>query len=123
MAAHRLDPLRVDDARPHDPRCLLREGAHLRAGRVGRVAEPRFRPVAAPQGTDGRDHAAVLLQVVVRVEDVVLAVVLVLDRDIDRGEATSHRGLGRTTHAGASVAVPAPREVDRGEIVVGSPVA
>ena len=46
------------------------------------------------EGADGGDHAAVILEVVVAVEDVVLAVVLVLDRHVDGGEPPAHR-VGR----------------------------
>ena len=94
----------------------------LRVGRVGGVAEPRLGR-APGEGPDGGDHPAVVLQVVVGVEDVVLAVVLVLDRDLDGGEAPAHR-LGR----GLAVAVAAvgearPRQVHLGEVVVGAPRA
>ena len=68
-----------------------------------------------------RDHAAVVLEVVVGVEDVVLAVVLVLHRDLDRGEAAAH-GVGRGRPVTiTSVREARPREIHLGEIGVGTP--
>ena len=93
VAAHGVDPLGVDDPGAHDPGRLL--GQVRTCGRAGsaRVAEPG--PGAGRrQRVDGGDHAAVVLEVVVAVEDVVLAVVLVLHRHLDGGEPAAHR-LGR----------------------------
>ena len=65
-------------------RRLVGEVADADVVGVGRVAEVRRR-VLAGQGADRGDHAAVELEIVVAVEDVVLAVVLVLHghRDLD----------------------------------------
>ena len=119
---HGRDPLRVEDPGAHHPGRLLGQAPHAGTGRVGRVTEPRLW-LGAGQGPDGRDHAAVVLEVVVGVEDVVLTVVLVLDRHLDGGEAAAHGAGRRHAHAGAAVAVAAPRLVDRGQVVVGAPVA
>src|SRR5205823_5249811 len=90
--------------------------------RVRGVAEILLR-VMSRERPDGRDHAAVILEVVVAVEDVVLAVVLVLGGDDDAGEALAEL-LGRL---GAERATPvgegAPGLVHRREILVGLPVA
>ena len=64
-----------------------------------------------------------ILQVVVGVEDVVLAVVLVLDGDVDCRESAAHRVAGRDAEPPTPVRVAAPREIDGGEVVVGLPVA
>ena len=120
VALHRLDPARVDHPGAHDPGGLLGQRPHDRPGGVGGVAEPRL-GVAPGERADGGDHAAVLLQVVVAVEDVVLAVVLVLDGDVDGGEAAAHGVLVGDAVAAPAVDVAGPGDVDRGEVVVGAP--
>src|SRR5204863_7978807 len=86
VPAHRVDPARVDHPGPEHPRGLLGQaaGAH-RLGPV-RVADVRG-GVAPGQRAHHGDHAAVVLEVVVRVGDVVLAGVDVLRR---HGDAAVH---------------------------------
>ncbi len=121
MALHRPDPLRVDNPGAHHPGGLLGQAPHPGPGGVGGVAEPGL-GLHAGDGPDRRDHPAVVLQVVIGIEDVVLAVVLVLDRDLDRGEPAAHRLGSGQAHPGAPVGPAAPRLVDGGEIGVGTPV-
>ena len=118
----RLDPARVDHAGAHDAGRLLGERAHL--GRAGSAESPNHAfGSRAGERADGGDHAAVVLQVVVGVEDVVLAVVLVLDGHVDGGEAAAHGVLVGDAVAVAAVGEAGPGDVDRGEVVVGAPVA
>src|SRR5208337_4394154 len=88
-----LDPLGVDDARAENPQHLLLEVADGGARRVVSVAEIMLR-LAARQGADGGDHATVELQVIVAVEDVMLAVVLVVQRDLHTDEPPSKQVAG-----------------------------
>ena len=69
------------------------------------------------------DHPAVLGEVVARVEDVVLAVVDVLDRDVDAREVLAHRVARLHAVQPAAVGVAAPGLVDGGEVGVVVPVA
>src|SRR4028118_1562828 len=96
-------------ARPRGPPpALRRRRPRLCPRRVGGVRYRRLR-VAAGEGADGGDHAAVVLEVVVRVEEVVLAVVHVLDRDPRPPEVVLHRPprLDAVEPLAVSVAAPA----------------
>ena len=122
MAADAVDPLGVDDPRAEDAQRLLFEVAHVRPRRIGRVAEvaPRRR---SRQRANGGDHAAVELQVVVRIEDVVLAVVLVLGGDLDAREHGLEARPGVDAVLVARVGVAAPVHVRRREVGRRLPVA
>ena len=131
---------RVFRARVANPRWIAstRSSAGSPPERGTRGASPRpacaRRPARGPRSPRGRrrarargcadrgDHAAVILVVVVGVEDVVLARVDVLDRDLDAGVGVAHRLRGRRRR-GRAVGVAAPRLVDRGEVAVVAPVA
>ena len=71
---------------------------------------------------DVGDHAAVLGEVVRAVEQVVLARVDVLDRDVDARELAAHRAARLDAAAPAAVGVPAPGLVDLGQVGVVAPV-
>ena len=77
----------------------------------------------AGQRADGGDHAAVVLEVVVGVGDVVLAGVGVLRRDRDPLVRGLHLAAGRDAVDAAAVGVAAPDGVDLGEVGVVAPVA
>ena len=64
--------------------------ADLRLASGGSIAEVSL-GLRAGQAADRRDHAAVELKVIVGVEDVVLAVVLVVQRDLNRLAAVRRR--------------------------------
>ena len=115
VADHRGDPARVGDARAeHAPR-LLRQRARHDARRVRRVAEHGGR-LAAGDRAHGRDHPAVVLVVVAGVEDVVLAAVDVLHRDVDPPEAAcgARRTPARRRGRGRRRSRPTPRRPRRG---------
>ena len=75
------------------------------------------------QRADGGDHAAVVLEVVVGVGDVVLAGVGVLGGHRDPPVGGLHLVAGRAAVQSAAVGVAAPDGVDLGEVGVGAPVA
>ena len=91
-------------------------------GGIRSVAEPCLwsRP---GQGAHSGHHPAMILQVVIGVEDVVLAVVLVLDCDLDRRESASHGVAVGVPVAGAAVREPRPREVHVGKVGLRTPGA
>ncbi len=69
------------------------------------------------------DHAAVVLQIVVAVEDVVLAVVLVLGGHLHAGQRLGEGLAGGRALLVAGVGVAAPGQVGLGEVGVAAPVA
>ena len=90
----------------------------------GTAESPTYAAGRAPgQRADRRDHAAVVLEVVVGVDDVVLAGVLVLGRDGDAPERGLHVGAGLAPVQAAAVGVPTPDGVHLGEVGVAAPVA
>ena len=111
VADHRRDPARVGDARAEDAPRLLGQAARDHARGVGAVAQVGGR-LAPGERAHGRDHAAVVLVVVVGVEDVVLARVDVLDGDLDAAEAVAHRVAGALALEPAAVGEAAPGLVD-----------
>src|ERR671911_469529 len=89
VALHGRYPLRVGDAAPEDATGLFGEIPCLHPRRVCGVSDVRLR-VAARKGADGRDHTSVVLKVVIRVEEVVLAVVYVLYSDLRPAQVGLH---------------------------------
>ena len=77
--------------------------------------------VVSGEGADRGDHAAVVLEVVVGVGDVVLRGVHVLRRDLDPPVGGAHVLGGLDSLYAAPVGVPAPGGVDLREIGVVSP--
>ncbi len=77
----------------------------------------------AGERADRRHHAAVVLEVVVAVDDVVLAGVLVLGRHPHPAVDPLHVAAGGGAVQAAAVRVAAPHRVDLGEVGVGLPVA
>src|SRR5918994_1107623 len=93
VALHGPYPLRVGDAAPEDAAGPLGEIPRLYSRWGCGVSDVRLR-VAARKGADGGDHTSVVLKVVVRVEEVVLAVVYVLYSDLRPAQVGLH-GLPR----------------------------
>ena len=122
VPAHRRHPARVDHPGSEHAGRLLSERA--RADRVGsrRVADVGARGRAG-QGPDRRDHAAVVLEVVVAVGDVVLARVDVLGGDVDAAVGALHVAPGRHAVELPAVGEAAPRRIDLREVLVVAPVA
>src|SRR5690606_24640673 len=115
VAAHRLDPLGVDDPGTEDAGGLLDEGAGADRLGAGGVADIRLGGGAA-QRADGGDHAAVVLEVVVGVGDVVFAGVGVLGGDGDPPVRRLHLVPGGASVEFAAVGVAAPLCVHRGAV-------
>src|SRR5213078_1869500 len=88
--------------------------------RDGRVADVGG-GVAPGQRPDGGDHAAVVLEVVVGVGDVVLAGVDVLGRDLDPPVVGAHVLGGRRARQPPAVGEAAPGGVDLGQVGVVAP--
>src|SRR5690606_7077899 len=110
-----------DDAGAEDARGLLRQRAGADGVRARAVADVGFgRP--AGQRPHGRDHAAVVLEVVVGVGDVVLAGVDVLGGHRDPPVGVLHVGAGGDAVEVAAVGVAAPHRVHLGEVGVVAPV-
>src|SRR3712207_3022239 len=89
VTPHGRYPLRVGDAAPEYAAGLFGEIPRLHPRRVCGVSDVRFR-VAARKGADGGDHSSVILKVVIRVEEVVLAVVYVLYGDLRPAQVGLH---------------------------------
>src|SRR3712207_9447018 len=114
----RSDPPRVDHAGPEDAVGLLLQRPGPHRVRRRRVTDVRL-GVAAGQRAHGGDHAAVVLEVVVTVGDVVLAGVDVLRGDLDAAGGGAHVVRpGRGGEAPGVGAAP-PRRSDLGEGGVG----
>ena len=91
-------------------------------GRVAAVAEELSR-VPTRERTNGGDHSAVVLHVVVAVENVVLPVVLVLGGDYDLAEPRAEFVPRRYAEILPRVCVAAPRRIYLGKVVYRLPVA
>src|SRR5690606_30167920 len=116
------DPFRIDDAGAHDAGDFLLQRARERAFGAGMVVVPGG-GAAAGEGFGGGDEATLELVVVVAIEQVVLAIVLVVDDGLDVGEAGGEAlALG---HAGGlrAIGVLAPVEEGFGEIGLALPIA
>ena len=94
MAHDAAQPFRIGGAPAHDAADLLLEGAHAWVLGAGMVVVKDL-GLAAGQMADGGGKAALELIVVVAVEQVVLAIVLVVQDQLDAGEALRELGLGR----------------------------
>ena len=86
-----------------------------------RVAKIMRRPTSA-EGPDRGDHAAMKLKVVVAIEQIMLAIVLVMDRDLHPSEPTAEIGPSVDPLAARNVRVAAPVNVRLGEVRVRLPV-
>ena len=94
---------------------LLFQIANLGSARVLRVAE--FLPWrTAGEGADCGNHATVELEIIVAVEDVVLAVVLIVQRDLHPGEQMTKRLAGIGSLLVGRVGVTSPIDVSQGEV-------
>ena len=109
------DPFRIDDAGAHDARHLLVERAD--PGRFGPrvviVIDRRRRP---GQVLDRRGEAAFELIVVAAVEQVMLAVVLVLDDRVDLAQPRLEQVVRRRAFAARRIDVAAPFEIGAREV-------
>src|SRR4028118_2355092 len=99
----------------------LRQRPGLSPGRVGGVPDKRL-GVAAGQGADGGDHAPVVLEVIVGVEQVVLPVVHVLDGDLGAPEVRLHRPPRLDAVEPLAVGVAAPHGAALAEVGGVAPV-
>ena len=79
----RLDPLRIGGAGPHDTPDLIVEGSHPRALRPAVVVVVDDRLISA-QASHGGGQPPLELVIVVAIEEIVFAIVLVVDDGIDR---------------------------------------
>ena len=94
VAHHAAQPFRVGGAPAHDAADLLLERAHARVLGAGMVVVEDLR-LAAGQVAHGGGEAALELVVVVAVEQVVLAIVLVVQDQLDAGAGAARAQAGR----------------------------
>src|SRR5262249_42509495 len=116
------EPFRIDHPAAKDPPGLISQVAYLGAVWVGGVAEKRLRIVPGQRPYRG-DHAAVVLQVVIAIKDVVLAIVLILNRYRDLAKAQLKFVSGCLAIRRAGVRVTAPGYVDVSQVALGFPAA
>src|SRR5690606_24785937 len=117
---HGTDPTWIDDTGPEDPVGLLAERARAHGVGRGRVADVGLR-VGAGQRAHRGDHAAVVLEVVVGVGDVVFTRIDVLRRHRDASVVGAHVVTRRDPVESTSVREATPGGVDLGEIGVIPP--
>ena len=122
MPLHRLHPLRVHHAGAENAAGFVCQIAHARPARVARVAEVGG-GIASGKGPHRCHHAAVILQVVVAVENIVLTVVLILHRNGHRRKARFKGLRGFQAIRLTGIGIPTPGHVDLGQILVTPPVA
>src|SRR6266851_8371789 len=119
---HPGQPFRVRCAGAHDAADLVCEAADSRRLRARMIAVPDRR-LAAGEVADGDRKAALELVVIVAVENVVLAIVLVVHDCLGCGEAVAEeRHFGGTLGA-AAIGIAAPGEIGLGEIAIALPAA
>ena len=122
MPLHGLHPLGIDHPAAEHPPGFVLQIADAGAGRVAAV--PKKLAGAAPgEGTDGGDHTAVILHIVVAVKYIVFPVVLVLGGDDDLAEAGTELAAGGDPEILAGIGVAPPGGVHLGQVVDGLPVA
>src|SRR5262249_23221157 len=101
---------------------LVSQFAYAGAARVARITKVGF-GILAGEGAHRGYHTAVVLHVVVTIEDVVLTVVLVLHGNGHLCKARLAFAGRRGTVRRPGVAVAAPGHVDSSEVLVTAPVA
>ena len=122
MALHAFDPLGVGRTGTDHPVELFLQGAdfrHVRLAVVTMVAGGLF----AAQGFHGGQHAALELVVVVGVEQVVLAIVLVLQHRLHLAQPLGKLLAGRSAFVSATVGITPPVQVDLGQVLAALPQA
>lgn len=122
MLAHCFYPPRIDHSSTEYPARFFVEGAGFDGFLAGGVADVGF-GVFSGECADGGDHAAVELEVVVGVGDVVFFGVDVFGGDLDAFVGGAHVVGGFDAVEVAAVGVAAPGGVDLGEVLVVAPVA
>ena len=122
MPLDALNPLWIDHARTIDAQSLFFKIADL--GRIGprAIAEIRL-GLGSRQGADGSDHASVELEIIVGVEDVVLAIVLIVQRHLNRLQTFSKHRPGIHPVRVLAVRIATPLQKHSGEVLVAFPVA
>ena len=115
MAHDAFDPFRIDHAGPHDAADLFLEAPDDRFFRSGMVVVVDFR-ASTRHVLDRRRHAAFELVVVVAVEQVVLAIVLILHHRLDRTQPLLEQTSFRLALLAGTIGVAAPDEIGFGEI-------
>ena len=122
MALHAFDPLGVGRAGTDHPVELFLQGADFRHVRLAVVAMVAGGLVTA-QGFHGGQHAALELVVVVGVEQIVLAIVLVLQHRLHLAQTLGKLLAGCGAFIGATVGVATPVQVDLGQVLAALPQA
>ena len=121
VALHGLNPFGVYHAATEYPAGFVLKVPDPGPGRVGTVPKKLPR-VPAGQGAHGGDHAAVVLHVVVAIEDVVLPGVLVLGGHHYLTEPAAELRTGVDAEILTGVGISAPSSVHLGQVLHGFPV-
>ena len=116
VALDPVDPLRVYRTRTHDPSDLFLKRSNPRSLRPGMVVMVDDRLLSA-QLLDRSGESSLELVVVVAVEDVVLAIVLVLDHRFYLPEACRKVAPCRRTICAGPVCISTPFQVDFAELL------
>ena len=119
---HPIDPFGVDHARPHDLRDFLFQRPRHRPLRP-RVIVVIGRRLASRQRLRRRDQSALELVVVVRIEQIVLAIVLVVHHRLDVAEPRCEPRTLRRSGGVRPIGILPPVEKRRSEVGRAGPLA
>jgi hypothetical protein len=122
MSLDAFDPFGVDDARTVDTQRFFAEVTDLNCFWAGAIPEVGF-GLCTCQCANGRDHSAVELKVIVRIEDVVFAIVLIVQCHLNGLETLREDRLGLYPIRTLAVRVTAPCKKGSGKVVVILPVS
>ena len=122
MAAHSLNPPGVDHAGAEHTAGLLVQATRLDGFLAGGVTDVGL-GVLTRQCTHGGDHASVVLEVIIRVRDVMFLGIHVLRSDLDALVGLPHFFGTFDTLDAAAINVAAPGCVDLSQVGVITPVA
>ena len=122
VAPHGFHPLGIDHPAAKDPAGFILQIPHPGTGRVGTVAK-ELAGIAAGQSAHRGNHPAVILHIVIAVEQVMFPIVLILGGDDNLAEPLAELGAGLDSEILPGVGVAAPGGINLSQIRDGFPIA
>ena len=122
VAPHGFHPLGIDHPTAKNPAGFVLQIPHPGTGRVGTVAK-ELAGIAAGQSAHRGNHPAVILHIVIAVEQVVFPIVLVLGGNDNLAEPLAELGPGLDAEILPGVSVAAPGGINLSQILDRFPIA
>src|SRR5260363_396685 len=115
------EPFGIDHPRAEHAQRFLPQIAYLGTGGVMRVAEIVTR-AAAGEAVNRCDHAAMKLEIVIAIEEVMFTVVLIMQRDVDTSEPCAKCFVRLDAIFVARIYITPPFKIGAREVVAALPV-